>query len=89
LESVSFLSSYDCLPLQAADLIAWEEYQHALDLIKDGNLRRPRRKQFSRLLKGGRIEIGFASPKSIKRIAARLKTVDPEEMLAVADHMTL
>jgi Protein of unknown function (DUF3800) len=88
LESISFLSSYDFLPLQAADMIAWEEYQHALDLIKNSNLGRPRRKELSRLQKGGRIALGFASAKSIKGIAAHLKNVDPEKMLSVAAYMS-
>src|SRR6266702_4374497 len=89
LESVTFLSSYDFLPLQAADMVAWEEYQHGLDLLKNKHLKRPRRRQLSRLTKGGRIALGMAAPDTIKRIATRLKNVDPERMLAVADHMTV
>lgn len=55
--SVSFGSSSKLIPLQAADLIAWEFYQDALDTskgikIEDGY----RRKQLRRLVKGGRLK---------------------------------
>jgi hypothetical protein len=89
LDGVEFLSSYEHLPLQAADLLAWEVYQHGLAVLKNKNLRRPARKQLSRLMKGRRINMGIAGPDVVRRIALQLKNVDPTQMLAVADHMTV
>ena len=87
LESVTFQSSYECLPLQGADMIAWEQYRHALDYLNGKAKTLPRRKQLSRLTRGGRIAMGVASRHSIERIAAHLKNTDPEKLLAVADAM--
>jgi Protein of unknown function (DUF3800) len=43
-----FLSSLEVRPLQAADLIAWELYQHANDILKNGMVS-PRRQEFRHL----------------------------------------
>jgi hypothetical protein len=56
LTGISFLSSYDIVLLQAADLLAWELYQHATDILLNG-MRFPRRPQFRRLTS----EMNFAA----------------------------
>lgn len=90
LETIEFVSSYDHLPLQAADLIAWEMYQQAILNLKEGRYqRRPNRRQLSKLIKGGRINTGIASPDVIRKVAVRLRNVDPDKIIAVADHMTV
>src|SRR5689334_1069476 len=33
---VAFLSSIDAKPLQAADMVAWESYRHAINWLKNG-----------------------------------------------------
>ena len=88
LAGVQFLSSFDQLPLQAADVLAWEVYQHGRDVLRNRNLRRPARRQLSRLTKGRRINMGIAGPDVVRRIFDQLKNIDPASMLAVADHMT-
>jgi hypothetical protein len=40
-------------------------------------------------MKGRRINMGIAGPDVVRRIALQLKNVDPTQMLAVADHMTV
>lgn len=48
LDSISFVRASRFYPLQAADLIAWEQYQCALDWIRDG-IGAPKRRLFRRL----------------------------------------
>lgn len=49
LVGVSFVSSGKFIPLQAADLIAWEFYQYAKDTLESGKLGLPKRPQMHRL----------------------------------------
>jgi hypothetical protein len=48
LTGYAFLNSYDVRPLQVADLIAWELYQHANDCLING-MNLPRREEFRHL----------------------------------------
>jgi hypothetical protein len=50
LVGVMFSTSRKFVPLQAADLIAWEFYQYAKDTLESGKIELPKRQQF-RLLR--------------------------------------
>jgi hypothetical protein len=89
--SIDFANSYEELPLQAADLVAWEYYQHAREYLKLGKPYASR-KQLQRLWKGGRMKIGLATRSAIEKMveleagkeekigrAAELITIDDEE----------
>jgi hypothetical protein len=79
LTSLTFHGSRETLPLQAADLIAWETYQHALDVLKnEATLAAPRRKQFAVLLNEGRLAFRIASRQAVQAIAEKGAKVDPD-----------
>jgi hypothetical protein len=83
----AFLSSYKILPLQAADLIAWELYQFAND-IYDGlaTFGNPRRQQLRRMMDELHFEAQFATAESIKEIADFVAQRDPKMTKAAALH---
>jgi hypothetical protein len=69
--SVAFSDSYRILPLQAADMFAWEQYQYARDFLKsNGTMRVARRRQLQRLSKGGKVTIGIALRSAIEKMVA-------------------
>lgn len=87
----AFLSSYQILPLQAADLIAWELYQFAND-IHDGATvpGKPLRKQLQYLLANKPdFQAQFATRQSIKQIIDYVIATAPPGMLSAgARHFT-
>lgn len=87
----AFLSSFQILQLQAADLIAWELYQFANDLHKGTTVPgKPLRKQLQYLLANRPdFQAQFASRESIKKIIDHvLATAAPEMLRAAAKHFT-
>jgi hypothetical protein len=64
LAGYAFLSSYDVRSLQAADLIAWEFYQHANDCLING-IALPRRPEFRHLTRNMDFAAQMATRKSI------------------------
>lgn len=67
--SLTFASSVRLLPLQAADMIAWEFYQDSLDTIHGRRIEDGfRRKQLERLVKGGRLRSELLDREGIKRM---------------------
>ncbi|MGH6671859.1 MAG: DUF3800 domain-containing protein [Xanthobacteraceae bacterium] len=84
--SVTFASSKKMLPLQAADLLAWEIYQDALDALAGRReAEGPRRHQLTRLVAGGRVAIQFCSPQGVQRLLDH--QVDPKILSMIADHV--
>jgi hypothetical protein len=91
--SFTFSDSYRTLPLQGADLVAWHQYQYAIEYMKAENkLMGSSNKQLQRLAKGGRVKQGIAIRSAIKKMialeignerkvaqAAELITATPEE----------
>jgi hypothetical protein len=63
----AFLSSVDVCPLQVADMIGWELYQHAKDLLVDG-LDAPPRQQLKRLIMKMDVQAQIANRDSIVRL---------------------
>jgi hypothetical protein len=68
--SLDFALSSDVPPLQAADLFAWETYQHVKDVVTNGQkITEPKRKTLLRLMSGGRFTIGVATRDRIEKLA--------------------
>jgi Protein of unknown function (DUF3800) len=68
--SVSVASSKRLLPLQGADLLAWEFYHHASDVLYRGaGLKDFRRPYLRALSESGRSRLQLATTADIKRIA--------------------
>jgi hypothetical protein len=84
----AFLSSQAITPLQAADMIAWEVYHHALDILKDGVLKPPRRAAFQRLGKEMRLLTQIAQRRSIAMIANFIRSRDPRILKVAGDYFT-
>lgn len=85
---IAFLSSYDIRPLQAADLLAWEFYQYANDILLKG-LEAPARKECLDLASSMALMGQIATPESIKKIVAYWETQDPDMLKQVANHFTI
>jgi hypothetical protein len=85
LVGVSFLNSHKILPLQAADMVAWEFYQYANDILVNGfvDAKRP---QYLRLASNMVWHGQIATRKSIKRIVDHTQKQDPEKMRRAALH---
>jgi Protein of unknown function (DUF3800) len=72
--SIAFSDSYRTLPLQAADMFAWEQYQYARDFLNsNGAMKVARRSQLRRLSKGGKITLGIALRSAIEKMVAMEK----------------
>jgi hypothetical protein len=68
IDGPSFVSSERVLPLQAADMVAWEFYQHAQNWLRDGE-RAAARPHFQRMVEQGGFRPKIASPAVIAKIA--------------------
>jgi uncharacterized protein DUF3800 len=67
--SLSFSSSRKMLPLQVADLFAWEIYQDSLaTLAGRAEEEGPHRQQLFRLMKGGRVRVEFCGRESVRQL---------------------
>ena len=88
LVGTAFLNSFDILPLQAADLIAWELYQFANDIFSgETTMGRPRRMELQRLLKDiPGFQAQFATRQSIETIAQQVANLDQSKIAVLADH---
>jgi hypothetical protein len=87
LVGIEFHSSYTTRLLQVADMIAWELYQYANDILVD-NLREPRRAQLKRLLKKMNFYAQIARRDSIEKIVAHWNKQDPKKRELMAKHFT-
>ena len=84
--SVTFASSRQVLPLQAADLLAWEIYQDALDALAGRReAEGPRHPQLTRLVAGGRVAVQFCGPEGVQRLLDH--QMDPKVLSMIADHV--
>jgi len=83
LVGVYFSTSHKILPLQAADLVAWEFYQYAKESLK-GDLGPPSRLQFRRLISCMNFQAQIARRDRIKKIAELAQS--KENLVRMADH---
>jgi hypothetical protein len=86
LDSITFSSSRRFLPLQAADLLAWEQYHVANAFITRS--KSPQRKQFSRIVKQGRVSSRILNRAEIKRMLAS-DAADPAVVADMAQKLKL
>jgi hypothetical protein len=84
---VAFLNSYDIAPLQAADLLAWELYQHANDILRDGMVL-PRRKEMDHLTKNMLFHAQIARREVIEKIVKLWTSQGPDKLKEIANHFT-
>jgi hypothetical protein len=82
----AFLSSYDITPLQAADLFAWEVYQHANEIFASGVIQPPKRQALRRLDANMKMQTQFANREAIQNIADYIRAQPEEYVRAAADH---
>jgi hypothetical protein len=87
LDTITFITSAAFIPLQAADLFAWEQYQFANDALKSGS-KVPKRKQLARIMKQNRVFLRFVNRAEIKRMFAT-EFANPEKVAAIARDMKL
>lgn len=81
--SINFASSRRLPPLQAADVMAWEFYQHASDFWSGRtSATKPLRSQLNRLVKPGRIKWYFMAKREIEMFLA-----DRSKMLVDRDFL--
>ena len=87
LVSIAFSSASKLLPLQAADLFAWECYQHALQLTRNKTRQFAiKRKNLATLIGSKRIALGMADRAAIEQMRAAFEG-EEANVEAVAQHM--
>jgi len=87
LMGIEFSSSFNVLPLQAADMVAWEIYQHAKDIFVHG-LEVPTRKELLHLSRNIDFSAQIARRDSIQRIVEHWRKEDTAELKQIADYFT-
>jgi len=79
-------SSKKVLPLQAADLLAWEIYQDSIDSLNGRTEREgPRRRQLRRLIESGRVRVEYCRPEGVRRLAQH--GTNPVVLAELAKHV--
>jgi hypothetical protein len=85
LDSLTFGSSKDMLPLQAADLFTWEVYQHGRDIMASrAEAGKPIRSGLRKLARSGRMVSQFADYSSISALAERRAKDNPHTIANIA-----
>ena len=84
LVGIAFLTSHKVRPLQAADMIAWELYQHAGDILIEG-MPVPRRLELQHLGRNMNFE---GRRDQITNVVEIWKKTPPELLKQMADHFT-
>lgn len=85
--SVGFASSKKTVPLQAADLFAWECYQDTLDALNGKDDKNPpKRKALERLLATGRFYLTFCDEVRTKRLSEQKH--DLQFLTALGNHVS-
>lgn len=89
IESITFTSSARFLPLQAADLLAWEQYRYMLDFLNSGSdLNTPKSRPLQRVLDTGRMDIRIRNRTEIQRMLAGPHG-NPERVAKIARQMEM
>src|SRR5205085_2469353 len=71
IESITFTNSARFLPLQAADLVAWKQYQYVNTFLKSGSdPKTPKSRPLASLLKTNRMDFRIVDRKEIERMLA-------------------
>jgi hypothetical protein len=83
-----FGSSYNIRQLQAADLLAWEVYQHATEIYSVGAIQPPKREALQRLNRNIQMNTQLATRKSIQQIADYIASQPSDYLRAASNHFT-
>ncbi len=87
--AIEFKNSREAVLLQVADMIAWELYQHANDILV-GGFQKPRRKQFERLTANIKFAGQIATKSSIREVVDfNLRSYDPQVLKEMATHFAV
>ena len=84
----NFGSSYDIRQLQAADLFAWEVYQHATEIFLAGTIQPPKREALRLLNENMKMTTQLATREAIQQIADYIGAQPPDYVKAAANHFT-
>jgi hypothetical protein len=84
----NFGSSYDIRQLQAADLFAWEVYQHATEIFLAGKIQSPKREALRLLNENMKMTTQLATREAIQQIADYIGSQPPDYVKAAANHFT-
>jgi Protein of unknown function (DUF3800) len=85
----SFGNSYEIRALQAADLVAWEIYQHANAIFRAGKIISPQRKQLQHLNNNMKIMTQYANRQSIWNIVKYIRREQSRDFLrSAANHFS-
>ena len=87
LTGITFENSTQTVLLQAADMIAWELYQHAKDILAEGRNFPPKRAGFRHLAREIKFEGQIADRNSIKVMWDEVwSKKDSEQIVQIAEH---
>jgi hypothetical protein len=81
-----FASPFDICPLQAADLFAWEIYQHATEIFSSGMIHPPKREALRRLNANIKMTTQLATRGAIRQIADYISSQSPDYLKAASNH---
>jgi hypothetical protein len=86
---IEFKNSHQEILMQAADMVAWEVYQHAKHMLETGTNDPPVRNEMRQLVKGTNFMGQVATRETIEHARDELwSNKDPELMDAIADHFS-
>jgi Protein of unknown function (DUF3800) len=86
----AFLSSTAIRPLQAADMLAWEIYQHGREILSGGGeIRPPKRIALRQLGEQMQLNTQIAQRRSIEQIVDHIRNSDQELLKAAGEHFTV
>jgi hypothetical protein len=86
--SFKFADSYRILPLQGADLLAWEQYQYANEFLRSGGKSIvAKSKELQRLSRSGKVTLGIGLRSAIEKMVA-LEIGNEEKIARAAELIT-
>jgi hypothetical protein len=86
LVGISFLNSRKVPLLQVADMLAWELYRHANDILFAGEVFPPKRPQFKRLTDNMQFDAQIARRDRIQLVVDMANERTPEQLRGMAEH---
>jgi len=86
LAPIAFVSAATHLPLQAADMFAWEVYQQAKAFVTEGTVEL-QREPFARLVETGRFNCEIVTRPQILKLVEMQKARDPLHVKSMADYL--
>lgn len=85
----TFLNSTAVRPLQAADMLAWEVYQHGQENLFSGEIKPPSRISLRQWGERMSLNTQIAQRRSIEQVVDHIRSSDQELLKAAAKHFTV